>query len=521
MLLSRRSLAYGAVAAALAALLLVLLSTQQGGGRGGSAGPTQRPLDVEEAVEALPAARWSRPLPLAVVADDVVAPSGADVDARADCQRALGLRARVGLRDHDTVGQCTPRPGREALDSRARYARLNATATWADEDVLEVERAVVDFGKIRVVHAGVNSGQVEYARGAVTLACTPDAGMAERLDPPMTNDAMRQAETVMATGLVVNPRPGEDVCAHADARVRRTTVVLARDSTALSQFHNMLEPIGLFLAAVSSTLTGATDDFQVLLLDGHHYVPEGQGPGNLVPVMETFSRYPVIDGRRFGTQRVCFDRLVYAVSGWHTYYYQPEHVWERDRCPVPSAALLSFRARVLHGLGFLPNLDAATVARHAACVAPPASSPSRSSGSPPRLRLLYLKRTGARSVMENEDELYALVGSVAGQVAVTTAEFTYGQTVETQIAALHAADLVLSVHGASLVNMVFARPGTAFVELVPRSHVDVKLFANLAAFLCLAYYAVNAFSDVDVDAIHINGTALLPVVLAVLAGMHA
>ena len=118
---------------------------------------------------------------------------------------------------------------------------------WTGESLLEMEHVTVDFGRITFKQTPLEDGRPQYEAGAVSLVCTPDAGLRRSMNPSEDNGgSMHQTETMMATGLAVHDGADKlSACTGADLFVQRTTVVVSRASVAGSQFHNMLEPIGV------------------------------------------------------------------------------------------------------------------------------------------------------------------------------------------------------------------------------------------------------------------------------------
>lgn len=85
-----------------------------------------------------------------------------------------------------------------------------------------------------------------------------------------------------------------------------------------------------------------------------------------------------------------------------------------------------------------------------------ASLPTLAHGLPKRL---FVKRVGTRKLL-GADELLERYGFVT----VVPEELT----VEEQIQHFHAADVVVTPHGANSTNSIYMRPGTAFVETFDR-----------------------------------------------------
>lgn len=81
-----------------------------------------------------------------------------------------------------------------------------------------------------------------------------------------------------------------------------------------------------------------------------------------------------------------------------------------------------------------------------------------------KLKLVIVSRNGSRGI-ENEPELAKLAESVGFQVQVLTPTRT------TELAkiylALNSSDMMIGVHGAAMTHLLFMRPGTVFLQIVP------------------------------------------------------
>ena len=123
-----------------------------------------------------------------------------------------------------------------------------------------------------------------------------------------------------------------------------------------------------------------------------------------------------------------------------------------------------------YGLGRVPPrgaVDAAALrALHAALLrAARALAPAAGSGAATRV-LLYGRKDAARRRWTNAAAVAArLRGLGLGGVEVVEVEDMSARSVEEQAALFYASDLVIVPHGAAMANAVFARPGTAFVEM--------------------------------------------------------
>jgi capsular polysaccharide biosynthesis protein len=135
------------------------------------------------------------------------------------------------------------------------------------------------------------------------------------------------------------------------------------------------------------------------------------------------------------------------------------HLVPRERAPAYRCATLraatsppfaaEWPTAFLHEL-FLPD--------------PPTTAPRR----------IYIRREGPRRAVLNEDDVIELLESAGFETLSMD-----GPTVREQAAVFASAEAIVSAHGAALANLVFARPGTAVVELMGRNSASV-VYAHLA-----------------------------------------
>lgn len=107
------------------------------------------------------------------------------------------------------------------------------------------------------------------------------------------------------------------------------------------------------------------------------------------------------------------------------------------------------------------------------------------SGSSAHPRRIYISRQGAkwRRVI-NEAELMALLEPL-GFAAIALEHYTLPE----QAALMASAEIVISIHGAGLTNIVFCEPGTKVIELFPRSSI-LPYFWMIAQGRDLQYYTL-------------------------------
>jgi capsular polysaccharide biosynthesis protein len=86
---------------------------------------------------------------------------------------------------------------------------------------------------------------------------------------------------------------------------------------------------------------------------------------------------------------------------------------------------------------------------------PPTTAPSRR---------IYIRREGPRRAVLNEEEVIEVLGSAGFEILSME-----GPTVREQAAVFADAEAIVSAHGASLANLVFARRGATVIELMGRN----------------------------------------------------
>lgn len=125
---------------------------------------------------------------------------------------------------------------------------------------------------------------------------------------------------------------------------------------------------------------------------------------------------------------------------------------------VPLAAPDFTWAQVTYQLDWaIEFLDSELRARNAEAIARQLSAPQP--------RRIYVSRERARNrKVLNEAELVEALGALG-----VTRVFTEGMSLAEQMALFHGAELIVAPHGAGLTNLVFARPGSLVVELLPRA----------------------------------------------------
>ena len=393
------------------------------------------------------------------------------VEPNVECDAFLSLSAKLEEQSRHTKGTCS-----DSGVSEVMFYDVAATR----EDLMVVTNLTLDFARHKVSTVPNYRGLPEYNH-AVHVACKPDNGLLAYI-----NQAHYQVQFHIDSLLhgKVDFGPDEPLpgCTRTETR---PTVFFTREGTTGSLWHNLLEHLGLYYSMAMESSRGL-NDFQVVIMDGHHWIPGGQGPGNLVPLIEALTPYPVLDSHDFKGELVCFSRGIFPISGWRNHLWH--HVWDLDPCQVPSQALFNFQFFALQGLGIDP-------------VAPPTW---------PRdvIRIFYLERGGKTRHMRNQQEFLALLSSIqfpGFKIEVIAKGFTHSQTFREQVDLVRGCDVLISPHGAGLTNMVFGRRNLAVVEVFNHEHQKATYFHNLASHLIMFYEAhpphpsVAGSDDVMVD----------------------
>jgi len=118
-----------------------------------------------------------------------------------------------------------------------------------------------------------------------------------------------------------------------------------------------------------------------------------------------------------------------------------------------------------------------------------------------RILLLRSAKSSAGRLLENADELEIALNNYGFQVLYAE-ELPFNR----QCSVFHSAEVVVSVHGAGLSNIVFMKPGSLVIELVPST--EVKWHFALIAKICHLNY-----KSATVETITANESNLRPMVV--------
>lgn len=405
-----------------------------------------------------------------------------------ECEAVLSLTHRMRPESRQIKGKCQGSASRSGSDtsdvalgggsspgflsgpgsSSLEFFEIKATK----EDFMVVSDFVLDFSRHSISETPNFRGLAVYNQ-AVQVSCHPDEALRNHMAAAKYKVDFH-IETLLNGKLNFAPDQPLSPCARTETR---PTIFFTREGTTGSLWHNMMEHLGLYLTMALESRDG-TNDFQVVIMDGHHFVPGGQGPGNLVPLIEALTPYPVLDSRDFHQERVCFTKGIFAIAGWRSYFWK--HAWGGEPCPQVSEALLNFKLFALQGMGIDP-------------ADPPAW---------PRdvFRIFYLQRPGNRRGVRNQEEFAAFLKEFqypGFKVEVIVESFTHSQTFKEQVELVRNCDVLISPHGAGLTNILFGREGNlAVIELFNHEHAKAAYFRNLALHLQMIYDSLPPHPEV-------------------------
>jgi hypothetical protein len=159
--------------------------------------------------------------------------------------------------------------------------------------------------------------------------------------------------------------------------------------------------------------------------------------------------------------------------------HERRHLVPRDHAPAYRCATLraatappftdAWPTAFLHEL-FLPD--------------PPTTAPSRR---------IYTRREGPRRSVVNEAEVIALLESVGFEIVALE-----GRPVREQAAMFADAEVIVSAHGASLANLVFARAGARVIELMGKN-VASAVYAEVSWLHGLQYEMIMGIEPAPPD----------------------
>lgn len=124
--------------------------------------------------------------------------------------------------------------------------------------------------------------------------------------------------------------------------------------------------------------------------------------------------------------------------------------------------------------------------------------------SPPRRRLYISRRSAAHRKLANEPELMELLKRYGFEShSFENCDFAR------QVELISQAEIVVSVHGAALANLIFAQPGTRVVEICPLNRYNIDCFPRISHKMGLEHVTVLANStrfrqhlQVELDDVH-------------------
>jgi len=110
-------------------------------------------------------------------------------------------------------------------------------------------------------------------------------------------------------------------------------------------------------------------------------------------------------------------------------------------------------------------------------------------------RVFISRRQAANRKLINEADVIILMKEFEFQVL----EFE-DYNFDAQVSMMHYTDILVSIHGGGLTNMIFCKPGTKILELSLKNQVMDKCYYNLANAMDLKYYYQFCDPENDVDA---------------------
>ena len=105
---------------------------------------------------------------------------------------------------------------------------------------------------------------------------------------------------------------------------------------------------------------------------------------------------------------------------------------------------------------------------------------------------ILARRTRCRRIM-NLSEMEKMVRSFRRKVEVVSFEQT---SFEYQVDTMRNTDILISIHGAALVNIVFMQPGSTLIELI-HPLMRAPFYELLSVFASLRYVDVRNFTRID------------------------
>jgi hypothetical protein len=247
------------------------------------------------------------------------------------------------------------------------------------------------------------------------------------------------------------------------------TYLLARDEDCENSFHSTADFMNIFL--VMSALNLDPDNQQVMLFDKH---PDG-------PYMELYSKafskkYPVIRNDHYGNKIILFKKLVFHLESPAGLIFPKVARPDPLKC-YSTSFFQAYRKYILNSFDLYD-------------VTPP---------SIPTITLSLRHRTPHKNVgriLANEEEVTNVLreGNMMNLNVVDFAKISYGE----QLRIIRNTNVLIGVHGAGLMNIMYAAEEAVLVEIHPSYRQD-RHFRHAARMTGKAYMPMRTLIREDCE----------------------
>jgi hypothetical protein len=175
--------------------------------------------------------------------------------------------------------------------------------------ICRVKQMHMDTSLIAENPGGSDLGGIEaMSSGGLSTYCSDNGQLAE-----FQQNALQDASLYHVDSMVRSFRIHAGAEAPCDSTVLEPTLFLSREGTT-NYYHLLME---LYAAYLSLVVNGIADhDFKLLLMDGHDYIPGGQGKGPYHEIVKGMSRHPILYRTSFpGRSNVCFKDAILPMHG--------------------------------------------------------------------------------------------------------------------------------------------------------------------------------------------------------------
>jgi hypothetical protein len=345
--------------------------------------------------------------------------------------------------------------------------------------VLDYHNVLLDHTLIQAPRPHTAAEEDEYfrlTRGAVRLACTPNAGEPPELDAAMLGNSIKNVghnwfsstlDFLAATQLT----QGEDAFPYLDCDtvIEEPTMLVKRFEYA-NLYHQSTDYINVEIARHLLDLDNAS--VAVELLDGHRrsdidVVWERVFDNSDAPSCHKQAAHEHLHHlharlRRKVVQRVCYKRLILVSPGYASRSFAMSS--RNDPCAIPTPFYASMRERFLRSFGVQSN-DAVADPNQCVIIA------RRDYQAHPRNPVGAISRKFA-------DEDMVLSAAATAGLKCTMIDLAR-MTVEMQVRRIAQASILMGIHGAGLSFVFILPPNATLLEarVLPNLH-----FENLAGY---------------------------------------